>query len=289
MGRDLARRVAESTGTAAAEHQDQEEQRPPQSLADQIRSMEREFQAAMPKGTEATQLVRDALTCLRTTPRLAQCEARSVLGGLMTCAQLGLRPGVPGLNHVWLVPFWDQRARMHRAQIVLGYQGLIELAHRSGRVASLYARTVYEGDQFDVEYGLADTLTHRPNLFGERGRPIAYYAVVKYTSGGHVFYVMTRAEVETYRDKHATARDRNGAITGPWNDHFEPMAHKTCIRQLSRWMPRSVEFAAALSADESVRVDLSPEADAAWSAQHIEGELVDEDGESAEVAAEEPS
>ena len=59
----------------------------------------------MPKGVEAAQLVRDALTAVRTNPKLAECEPNSVLGSLMTCAQLGLRPGV--LGHAWLLPFWD--------------------------------------------------------------------------------------------------------------------------------------------------------------------------------------
>ena len=42
------------------------------TLADQIRSMERQFQAAMPKGAEAAQLVRDALTALRMTRDLGK-------------------------------------------------------------------------------------------------------------------------------------------------------------------------------------------------------------------------
>src|SRR5688500_11065144 len=155
------------------------------SIADRIRSMGKEFQLAMPKGGEATQLVRDALTALRMTKNLAKCEDSSVLGALMTCAQLGLRPGV--LGHAWLLPFWDNRSKGYKAQLVIGYQGLIELAHRSGKISSLIARTVYDGDEFDVDYGIADTLVHKPNLFGDRGEPVAYYAIAKFTTGGYAF------------------------------------------------------------------------------------------------------
>lgn len=194
------------------------------TLADQIRQMQSQYQLAMPRGAEATQLVRDALTAVRTNPKLAECEPASVLGSLMTCAQLGLRPGV--LGHAWLLPFWDNKSRGNKAQLVVGYQGLIELALRSGKISSLIARTVFANDTFDVDYGLADSLVHKPNLFEDRGEPIAFYAIAKFTSGGHAFVVMTVPEMLAYRQKHAKARTREGVVFGPWVDNFEGMAHK---------------------------------------------------------------
>ncbi len=244
------------------------------TLADQIRAMQSQYQLAMPRGTEAAQLVRDALTAVRVNQKLAECEPSSVLGSLMTCAQLGLRPGV--LGHAWLLPFWDSKARTNKAQLVIGYQGIIELAMRSGRISSLIARTVYANDEFDVDYGLADSLVHKPNLFGDRGDPIAFYAIAKFTSGGHAFVVMTMSEMLHYRQQHAKARTREGKIFGPWVDNFEGMAQKTCIRQLAKYMPKSTELATALVADEGVRVDLSPTLDAAEVTEHpvYEGEVL---------------
>lgn len=282
MGNNLAERAAAQRGTDI-------EKPPPPTLEQQIQRMEVEYQRAMPKGTEATQLVRDALTCLRTIKNLAKSEAPSVLGALMTCAQLGLRPGV--LGQAWPVPFWDKSAGpinertkkprgAYRAQLVIGYQGFVELAHRSGRVASLIARTVYSGDVFEVDYGLSDNLVHKPNLTGDRGQPIAYYAVVKFTNGGHAFYVMSHREMLVYRDEHASTKTREGVVFGPWVDHFEAMALKTCIRQLAKWMPKSPELASALAADEGFRVDLDPRVDPESSTQYMEplqGELVPDD------------
>lgn len=191
----------------------------PPSLADNIRAMEQQFSMAMPKGMEAQQLVRDALTCLRQTPGLMTCTQESVLGGLMTCSQLGLRPGV--LGHAWLIPFTNRAAGTREATLVIGYQGLIDLAYRSGKVQSLVARTVYENDVFDVDYGLDDKLVHKPIINGEKGEPVAYYAIVKYTGGGHAFYVMSHTEMLRYRRMYAKSPDR-----GPWNEHFEKMAWK---------------------------------------------------------------
>lgn len=254
----------------------------PPSLQQQIRNMEQQFAMAMPRGGEAAQLVRDSLTCLRQTPKLAECDPASVLGGLMSCAQLGLRPGV--LGHAWLLPFWDSRYEWvdgngrerkggMRAQLVVGYQGLVELAHRSGKISSLIARTVYENDVFDVDYGLADSLVHKPNLKGTRGNPIAFYAIAKFTTGGHAFLVMTYDEMIEYRDLHAKARRKDKTVFGPWVDNFEGMAHKTVVRQLSKWMPKSTEFARAIEHDEAVRVDLTP--DAIDRPIHVESDVID--------------
>lgn len=263
MAKDLESRISNRPAQGA----------PPVSLADSIKSMEKQFQLAMPRGAEAAQLVRDALTCLRQTPQLAQCDPQSVLGSLMTCAQLGLRPGV--LGHAWLLPFWDNKAGGRKAQLVIGYQGLVELAHRSGQIQSLIARTVYEKDHFDVSYGLNDDLVHKPCLEADKGRPIAYYAVAKFTTGGHAFYVMGQQEMLAYRDNHATAQ-KDGRVFGPWKDHYEGMAQKTVVRQLAKWLPKSTDFSRALDVDNSVRVDLAPAA--VDYTEHPEGHLdVDED------------
>lgn len=238
-----------------------------------IQNMQGEFQKAAPKGMEATQLVRDALTCLRQTPQLAECDPQSVLGSLMSCAQLGLRPGV--LGHAWLLPFFDSKAGGRKAQLVVGYQGLVELAHRSGQIQSLIARTVYELDEFHVEYGLDDKLVHIPCLKPSKGKPVAYYAVAKMVNGGHAFFVMGHAEMLAYRDDHATAQ-KDGRVFGPWKDDFQSMAQKTVVRQLAKWLPKSTDFARALDVDNSVRVDLTPAA--VDYAERPEGHLdVDED------------
>ncbi len=133
-----------------------------QTLAQYIERMQPEFAKAMPTGMEATQLVRDAITAVRTTKNLSDCDHLSVLGGLMTCAQLGLRVATP-LGHAWLIPFWngkyakDDKGRWvghHQAQLIIGYQGFRELAQRSGQIASLVGRVVYENDEYDVAYGI---------------------------------------------------------------------------------------------------------------------------------------
>lgn len=273
MANNLAERVtsqaAQTNGNGAAPAV------PELTLTDKVRNMEKQFQLAMPKGAEAQQLIRDALTCLRQTPKLQECESNSVLGALMTCAQLGLRPGV--LGHAWVLPFWDRTANNKRggfkAQLVIGYQGLVELAYRSGQIASVSARTIFTNDVYQVEYGLEERLIHQPLIIGDRGEPLAYYAVVRLANGGSTFIVISHTDMLAYKQKHATAK-KDGVVFGPWRDNFEGMAHKTCLRQLSKWMPKSTELALAVENDGAVRVDLTPAA--VTTPEHIEGEIVEE-------------
>lgn len=261
MATNLEQRMQQATNAPA--------QQRPATLADHIKNMESQFAMAMPRGMEAQQLVRDALTALRQNPQLAQCTPQTVLGGLMSCAQLGLRPSV--LGQAYLVPFKNKGTM--EAQLIIGYAGLIDLAHRSGKIQSLIARTVYANDHFDVDYGLEDRLVHKPSLKADKGEPIAYYAVAKYTTGGHSFLVMGHEQMVAHKDKHSKT-----SKWGPWVDHFEAMAHKTCVRQLAKWMPKDTELAQAISVDESVRVDLSPSAiEHPVHPDHVEGEVVEGD------------
>ncbi|AMM44497.1 RecT-like DNA pairing protein [Arthrobacter phage BarretLemon] len=242
-----------------------------QSIDSTLKDMMPQFQLAMPRGAEAAQLVRDALTVIRQTPKLLECDKASLLGSLMTCAQLGLRPGVGALGHAYVIPFKGQ------AQFILGYQGMLELANRSNEVEGTVARMVYENDVFQVDYG-SDKLTHIPAMTG-RGKVIGYYAKF-YRKGSDrpVFEWMSVADAEEHRDKFAMAKTRDGRIVGPWVQHFDSMALKTVVRKLFKWMPRTTQMQTAIIADETVRVDATPNADVA---QVTQGVPMDERGDHA--------
>lgn len=238
---------------------------PPQIVKD-IRSMEKEFGKAMPRGEEAVQLVRDAITVVNKTPKLAECEPTSVLGSLMTCAQLGLRPAV--LGEAFVLPFWDSKTGGYAAQLIIGYPGYIRLALESQLVDSLMPRLVHEEDEFDVDYGVNDTLIHKPARGKLRGPVTDYYSIAKYRSGGHSFFVMNRPEMEEHRDRFATTKTRAGKIFGPWADHFDAMGQKTTIRLHAKYMPKTPRLFIASHVDGSLRLNLDPKANPAEVSEH---------------------
>jgi recombination protein RecT len=239
----------------------------------QVERLEDEFKKAMPAG-EAVQFVRDAMTCLQTIKNLDRCEPRSVLGSLMNCAQLGLRPGL--LGHAWPLPFWDRNVQLpgsdrrggFKAQLIIGYQGYTHLAYESSRVTAVKSAVVREEDAFDWDEGGTEPPVHRRPKFGRlRGPIVGYYATVTTTLGGTLVYAMDVPEMIAFRDAHAPrgkprGEGESGPIVGPWagdleSDNFIGMARKTVLRYALKTAPKSAQLARAEAVDGTVRVDAS--------------------------------
>lgn len=253
MGAALDKRTAEQAGTL--------------TLEDQIQKYEQWWQAAMPTGGEAKQLVRDAVHCIRTNPDLAACSTASILGGLMTCAQLGLRPGVANLGHAWLVPLKGQAA------LWLGYRGMIELAYRNPRVESITGRVVKEGEPFKATYE-PPALLHEPAPWGKPGAvPLGYYAAARLSRGGLIFNLLDEVEAEQIRQEIVS---RKGGTSKPWFTHPEPMKIKTAMRRMWRWLPSSLEMQSVDAIDGSVRLDPDPDRRPEDVSQVVDAEVVND-------------
>ncbi len=204
-----------------------------QQVQDQTAAVERALPAHLKGQGEA--FVRAAQTLIRATPNLARCEPATVLGGLLTASSLGLEFGP--LGHCYLVPYGN------KAQFILGYRGITDLAWRSGKLTSIEAREVKEHDEFSFAYGLDAHLHHVPKMDGDRGRSIAYYGVAHFKGGGHYFVVLSKADVDEHRKA-----SKSGA-SGPWKDHYDAMARKTVIRVMAPFLPLTTEVERAIAQD----------------------------------------
>lgn len=212
-----------------------------------IRNMESQFAMVLGDPRLAERFVRVALTALGRNPQLADCTRETLLGGLLTCAQLRLEPNDPrGL--AYLIPFKNTRARTTEAQLVIGYKGLVDLAYRSAQIKTIAAEPVHEKDHF-VEQRWPRQLTHRAAA-SDRGKVITYYAAVEYKDGGQDFVVMSVEEIERHRDLYSKGAQRDDS---PWKTSFDAMARKTVLRRLAKMMPLSVEDLRPLAA--AVHVD----------------------------------
>jgi recombination protein RecT len=215
--------------------------------------MEVAFRDAVASGLKPETLVRDAITAMRNTPDLVKCEESTFFGAVMSAGQLGLRPNVPSLGHGWVLPFWSGRRQRHEAQWVLGYQGMVELGYKSGLVAKITTDTIYSNETYRVRRGTADELVHEPILDeSERGEIVAHYAIVWLQTGQALWRVMSDQDVRRIMERMA-ARDRNKNIVGPWRDDYLPMAQKTPLRALWRFMPKTEILSLALQTDGAVR------------------------------------
>jgi recombination protein RecT len=190
----------------------------------------------------ADRVLRVMNSSLTKTPALAQCSPQSLALAMMGSVQLGLEPG-GALQHAHLIPFGSE------VVLVIGYKGLLELARRTGEIASVKANVVREGDEFEYEDGLELTLRHRPRWRGALGDVVAAYCVIKLNGGGVQVDVMTRAEVDAIR-----MRSRAGG-KGPWVTDFAEMAKKTVLKRCLKYAPQSTEMAEAMARDADGAVD----------------------------------
>ena len=213
------------------------------TIFDVIQAGAKQFATALPKHVNSERFVRIAITTIRQNPKLAKCSQESLLGALMVSAQLGLEPGT--LGQCYLIPFENKKAGTVECQFQIGYKGLIELLRRSGQLSDIYSYTVYENDDFNIEYGLSRTLVHKPN-FTDRGEIKGFYAVAILKDGAKAFEYMTKDEITKHEEKYRKGSYKNDV----WNKNFEEMAQKTVVKKLLKWLPVSVEFLEMAAKDE---------------------------------------
>lgn len=208
-------------------------------------AVQKQLLAALPRHLTPAQIARQAITLLRSTPKLAECSQFSVLAGIFKAAELGLALSGP-LGQAYLVPRWNSKLRCNEATFQIGYKGIFQLAYRSTLVKKIEMRTVYEKDELSIRLGTGSFLLHVPNL-KESGEAIGYYTVVTLSDGTQDFEYMTKEQVTRHREKYSPAK---GTDYSGWAKDFDAMAQKTTARRLGKRLPAATELQEALAEDE---------------------------------------
>lgn len=191
--------------------------------------------------TEETFAAQIANAC-RATPALFRCKPETVLGAALRCAQLGLAPN-DVRNLAWIIPYGTE------AQFQIGYGGIMELARRAVPGLRFDGRPVYPNDEFDVDYGKADPLTHRPAVargMSRGGDAYAWYVRAIYPDGSVQIHMLDKEGVEYHRN---FSKVKNG---GMWKDNYDAAALKSVVLDMKRWLPSSTQLVAALASDNEV-------------------------------------
>lgn len=200
-------------------------------------------------------LTRVAWGAMMKTPKLMQATPESVMYCIAECARIGLEPA---LGRVYFIPFdnTDKKtgAKKTECQFIIGYQGLMDLARRSGIVSSINARCVYENEKFTYFISVeAPEMRHEPMLVGEKGKLLGAYCIARFKDGGSHVEWMTKGEIDKIRER---SKAKN---SGPWVSDYDAMALKTVIRRAAKFWPlttASPEFADALTASDEEILDV---------------------------------
>ena len=196
-----------------------------------------QIRRAIPRHLTAERLARVALTTIGRDNKLLKCSPVSLVKAVLEAAGYGLEPsGV--LGHAALVPYGND------VQLMIMYRGYMELAYRSGKVLSIDAEVVRDGDLFEYEYGSNKRLRHVPAE--DDSAPVTrVYAHATLKDGGEQFVVLGLKQIAQARKA-----SKSGG-SGPWAKYEEEMMKKTAIRRLAKRLPLSPEMMSAAIVEEA--------------------------------------
>jgi recombination protein RecT len=178
-----------------------------------------------------------ALLALSRQPKLANCTTTSFLQSMMKAAQLDLDfSGATG--QAYLVPYGKA------CVLVVGYQGMVEVAYRSDKVAYIDAQLVYENDECKFNLGTNPTIVHQPYYGGDRGEVKFAYAVAR-LKGIEIpkIELMSKDEILKIKNRSKAKDD------GPWQTDEPEMMRKTVIRRIFKYLPKTQEILTAAEID----------------------------------------
>lgn len=231
----------------------------PQSFPELLERMKPEIARALPKHLSADRMTRIALTEFRKTPKLGECNLRTVFGAIITLSQLGLEPGVLGQSY--LIPYGKD------CQGIPGWQGLADLVSRAGR-ASVWTGAVFEGDKFDYAYGDRPFITHIPDETRDDApgpEKLTHCYAVGRIKGAEwpIIEVWSRAKITKHRDRFNKVGSRHYSF-----QHFEMYGRKVALLQVIKYMPKSVELQTAVDLENAAQaghtIDMAEAAAGTW-------------------------
>jgi len=197
-----------------------------------------------------------ALAC-SLTPKLMECDTRSLLFEIYRAARLGLDiSGASG--QAYLIPFGP------KATLVIGYRGMITLACRATGVKSIRGVVVFEGEPFEYTDGLAPILRHSPTVGRQKPSDgiLCAYAVATWADGATAWKVAPGWYLAEIRD---AALAKAGGRATPWSTNVEEMIAKTAVRYLCKGLDMSPDVARAIHLDDQVASGTyAPESDPDW-------------------------
>lgn len=229
-----------------------------------------EIKRALPKHLNADRMSRIALTAFRRTPKLAECDPRSVFAAVIQASQLGLEPDTLGRSY--LIPYkvnkklpsgqWQSH---YECQFIPGWKGLVDLMNRSGQ------GTVYTGVIFkDQNYSFVDGSKRELEITNETGlvdpSEITHAFAVGHIKGGMfpVIELWRMAKVIKHRDRYNKVGERHYSY-----ENLEMYARKVVLLQVLKYMPCSPELATAMALNDDAemgvqRIDIKDAIEGTW-------------------------
>lgn len=195
------------------------------------------LEKSSPHGVDPTKVMATVCDLVRRDSWLQGATPHSIVASVIEGTQLGLSFSRP-LGHAYLVRYGTT------ATLIVGYKGLCKLAYNSGQVQAVEVGVVYDGEEFECVKGNQPVLRHVPKPPNERGEDYAYWCQVWLKNGMSVFNTI-------YKDEAWKVARRNPKWEKtPWKTDFIPMAQKTALRRMAKYLPLSEQVQEQLGRED---------------------------------------
>ncbi|MHB0992647.1 MAG: recombinase RecT [Burkholderiales bacterium] len=190
---------------------------------------------ALPKHMTADRMARLALSAFSSSPKLQECDAKSIAASVMTAGQLGLEIGVNGAG--FLVPYGKT------CTFVPGWKGLVDLVSRSGR-GTVFTGVIFKDQEYTfIDGARRDLVIHNETDLDDPNDITHAYAIgwVK-DAAMPVIELWRVTKIQKHRDKY----NKVGSKHYSFRD-WEMYCRKVPLLQVLKYMPCSIEVSNAIA------------------------------------------
>lgn len=208
-----------------------------------LSKLQTEVKKLLPEHISFERFERVVLSAIQMNDYLLSLDRKSLFNACLKCAADGL---LPDGKEAAIVPFAGE------AQYMPMVYGIIKKMRNSGELKTIAANIVYEKDDFQYFVDQdGEHFSHKPQMFGDRGKPIGVYSMIKTKDEALYFDVMSQNEVNAVK---ASSKNKKNS---PWDGNFYlQMWIKTSIRRLSKRVPMSAEVERVIQANDDM-IDFS--------------------------------
>lgn len=210
-------------------------------------------------GKDSAKFISSIISAVQATPALQNCDNSSIVSAALLGQSLNLSPS-PQLANFYMVPYGN------KAQFILGWKGMVQLAIRSGYYKRINVTPIKEGEliKFDPLEEEIEVKLIEDEEIRENTATCGYYAFFEYINGFRKAIYWSKAKMEAHALRYSQgykSDKKNKTEYTFWSKDFDSMAMKTMIRQLiGKWGVMSTDMQTAYTADEAViREDGTPE------------------------------
>lgn len=230
----------------------EKKERPKFSVAIQSDAMKKLISDTLGDKEIARAFTADIVSLVATRPDIQDCDFGTIVSAALTAYTLKL-PLSKSLGFAHIVPYKDNKDNIKKAQLQIGWKGLVQLGQRSGAFEKLGVREVHDGEWAGIDEFGEDIFKFSHDC--DNNKIIGYYAYFKLINGFSKTSYWTTEKCERHATRYSTAhRLYKGGANDIWSSNFDAMAKKTVLKNLlNGYAPMSVdsELKLAILADQS--------------------------------------